>query len=456
MTLITPTDKPTGALIGSARTALRPPPRPGIAEKWFVFIAMCTYAMNLPTDWFVVSTLEETAGNESTGPLASIVFLAFAGIAFLIVLPRFEVIIHIARRAVFLGLLACWLVLTTVWSADPPTTLRRSFGVFLTVFFAFYLVARFERPELLRLAAYASAATVWINLAFVFGLPSFAVNPQTGILDGTTWNRNSLGQLVVLCALQLVLYAAMKPTSRIWIVPTIGAALFLLLGTESKTSLASAVLLSGLLVIFQLFRARKTLFGAVAFSMGGASVIAIMFATANLPAITDILDRDITLSGRTKLWDELLPVIGHHPILGQGYSAFWRGWFSPAHDIWLADNWFPPSAHNATLDYLLELGIIGLGLVLAYFFTAVVWATYDIRDNPGAAGTWPLAMLAYQLMFSVTESGVIARNFAFLLLSVLVASVSISRAETLGRTAARHRDAEREQAAVTKSGDPTT
>jgi exopolysaccharide production protein ExoQ len=407
------------------------PARPGSGERAFVVMCMLLYSVSLPQNWFIVVTPNDPAfsSNESTtGALGSIVFLGLAGIAFLLVWPHLHLVFRLTQLVPSLSILAGYLVLSTLWSVDPDTTFRRSLGVAATVFVAMYLVVRFERHEILRYAAVVCGVTIWLNAAFVFGLPQYGVMPFENWWSGLYFHKNELGMNTALGVIILVLQLLASRRARALILATIGLGVVLLIGAQSATSLSATVLVLALLAVFQLFRARRTLFGAVALSLVTASGLGLLVATANLPLITDLLGRDITLTGRSELWAAMIPVIEERPWLGFGYSAFWRGWFTPAHEVWIATGWMPPTGHNAAFDYLAELGIMGLGLVLGYFFSAVVKATRDLRDRAGAVGSLPITVLSLQLLFSVTESGLIGRSLPWLLVSTMVFSVAVSQA----------------------------
>ncbi len=389
--------------------------RPPFAEQLFIVAMMLVYSLGLPLDWFSEPSAQQLAGdtNSSTGPLSSLVFAFLAGVGFMIVLPRIELLVPLARLnktiVVFIG----WILLSTFWSVDFATTGRRSLGLVVTVFIAFYLVLRLSRRQLLRLSAVAIAISMVVHSAFALALPQFG--RQGDVWSGVHPNKNTLGQYAALSVIILLLQGLDDRRSRWWVTPMIGLSIYALLKSESKTSLAAAVLLCGLLVIFVAFRARRTLFGAVVVSLTSASIVGFLFSIAALPFITGLLDKDITLTGRTQLWGDIIPELGVRPWLGSGYSAFWNGWQSPAHAIWIANEWTPPSAHNAALDYLLQLGVVGLMLFLLFLASAVVRGTALIRDVPGWSAMTPLLMVSFMLMFSVTESGIVDRSLPFLL-----------------------------------------
>src|SRR5690606_12694225 len=154
--------------------------------------------------------------------------------------------------------------------------------------------------------------------------------------------------------------------------PMLAASAVLVLGSHSKTSLGSMLMLAVMLIVFTAFRARKTLYGAVTVTMITAVVAAILWATANVALIADWLDKDPTLSGRLPLWEDVVEEIGRRPVFGHGFEAFWGGYFSPAHHILMQSTWTPPHAHNAVLDDALEMGLVGAGLFIAVFIRTVI------------------------------------------------------------------------------------
>lgn len=408
-------------------------PRPGFVERVYVIAAMVLYAVDIPTNWFTrpvnAAQALAAASNTSTGPLASIVFLAIAGIAGLVLLPHAGLAIRVAGRARALQLLIGWICLSTFWSVDVGTTARRSIALAATMLFATYIVCRFDLREILRLAAIACLIITALNLMWVTALPTYgkAGDNVTGVLS----HKNSLGQLSALCAVTLLLVGIGQRSTRLWAWPGVAAAAYLAIASDSKTTLASLALLVALLVVFQLFRARRTLFGAVAIGLVSASVLAALVATANLPFIAEQLGKDPTLTGRTQLWSALNPAVAERPLFGYGWDAFWRGWESPAHEIWLQNDWLPPHAHNAGYDALLHIGIVGLVLIGAYFLKGVADSAVYLRDNRSAIAGFPLAMMSFQLLFSISEQGIIDRELSWLLVTSMVLVVANARSPRL-------------------------
>jgi O-antigen ligase len=74
------------------------------------------------------------------------------------------------------------------------------------------------------------------------------------------------------------------------------------------------------------------------------------------------MGKDLTLSGRTDLWEYLLntPI---NPILGSGYQSFWLQ--SYAAELWAKYYFHPTQAHNGYIETYLQGGLLGLFLLLA-------------------------------------------------------------------------------------------
>ena len=98
--------------------------------------------------------------------------------------------------------------------------------------------------------------------------------------------------------------------------------------------------------------------------------------------------KDLTFSGRTFIWAELIEEISHHPWLGTGFGAFWLGAEPglPSAELLRRIGFFVLQGHNGFLDVLNETGVIGLIFLVTAF---IVHAATGIRslalNRPAAA-----------------------------------------------------------------------
>jgi exopolysaccharide production protein ExoQ len=108
-----------------------------------------------------------------------------------------------------------------------------------------------------------------------------------------------------------------------------------------------------------------------------------------------------TLTGRVPLWQVLLPHVEQHLLLGVGFVAFW----SPENVYQIQQiTGFPwVSAHNGFLDVLLNTGIVGLAILLTFYFSAMVMVVRSARRGD-PLGWLAFLFLLYYLLHNLTVS----------------------------------------------------
>ena len=103
-----------------------------------------------------------------------------------------------------------------------------------------------------------------------------------------------------------------------------------------------------------------------------------------------MLGKDLTLTGRTGIWSAVLDSIAKRPLLGYGYQAFWLGLEGESYRIILAVSWVLAQAQNGFLDVMLEMGTVGLAIVLLVFGFAFrdAAAAFSVLATIPSFGRW--------------------------------------------------------------------
>lgn len=161
----------------------------------------------------------------------------------------------------------------------------------------------------------------------------------------------------------------------------IGCTMFSVLRAETRLLFVSKWVgfLSCLIALFLTGSVTSMLLGLVGTSLalilvvgGYAGVISGMFLAALILAVTIMghaavstmlfqsLDRDPSMSGRDQLWAIIWEQIQVHPLFGHGWGAFW----TEGKGRELVESWNPRQSHNAYLDVMLDIGTIGLVILL--------------------------------------------------------------------------------------------
>jgi len=108
-----------------------------------------------------------------------------------------------------------------------------------------------------------------------------------------------------------------------------------------------------------------------------------------------------TIEGRGRLWEYLLQT-DHNPILGTGFESYWLG--DRLQKAWTEFWWKPTQAHNGYLEAYLNLGVVGLFVLLGLILVTFRRCTQELsRDFEW--GRLRLAYLAAIVAHNWTEAG---------------------------------------------------
>ena len=119
-------------------------------------------------------------------------------------------------------------------------------------------------------------------------------------------------------------------------------------------------------------------------------------------AMAGAIGKDPTLTDRTKIWSFLLNM-HTNPLIGTGYESFWLG--SRLETFWETSGvGHLNEAHNGYLEVYLNLGLIGLLLLMGFVIAS--YRTICRRLKPfSSLASLGLALWITMLFYSVTEAG---------------------------------------------------
>ena len=264
---------------------------------------------------------------------------------------------------------------STLWSIDPPATMRRALALAFTSLAGVGMVALWRtRPLTLLIASAFVAITIG---SFLLGAAVPSMGRMTELFPGAwrgLWiEKNALASQETMAALIFIATGIYYPRARVLWLGLAALALLLVVLSQSKTGLLCAA--AGLygLLICGAFR-RGPLAATV---MSWASVAGLVAVAALLIASPELLFRllgkDATLTGRTAIWGAAWRQLAKRPWTGFGYSVLWdhaTGWFPGA---WIAKDakFTAGHAHNGWLETWLGLGLWGLVAWTLYFLQVV-------------------------------------------------------------------------------------
>jgi O-antigen ligase len=231
-----------------------------------------------------------------------------------------------------------------------------------------------------------------------------AVGIRGGNWVGVFEENNLLGRAMGLSTLAFLVLALERRELRVIAGGGCAIAVMLLLESRSLTArLVAAGCLTALGALSLLRRgggapSRRTVVLAAL-----AALLVASLAVHSGGAGRTLLERDATLSGRTRLWGRTLQMAGERMWFGHGYATFWpRAQAEP--DRLSAGRTDRPvrHPHNGLLEILFELGLLGV-LGFAIPFVLLLRRALSLPAAP-AARLWPFAYLLFLALSSVAES----------------------------------------------------
>lgn len=254
-----------------------------------------------------------------------------------------------------------------LWSIHPDVSLRRGIGYVLTMLVAVFLSSRFDLNERMRVLSLSFAISAIGSILFIAIYPAdgiMSIAELSGNWRGVFPHKNVLGPTMAVAVFVELFLISHQGTSATRLLLL---ALFVFLVAMSHST--TAFFLTAMYILGAAVLAIRNL------SRLAAAVITIMVATiAMMIAISfyfdpvyflDLLGKDSTLTGRTQIWANVLPLVSERPLLGYGYRAAWV--LNDSSTI-RVDNatggWGVENSHNSFIELALQLGFIGLALIL--------------------------------------------------------------------------------------------
>ena len=324
-----------------------------------------------------------------------------------------------------------FIVISAAWSMHPDITLRRGLGCILTILVAAYLAVQFDEKDRMKLFSFVFAIPAIVSLFAImagYSESAYMISELARI-----YAKNTLGRIMAVAIFVELYLLALGNWRPIWRFGLLSIYLTLLILSHSVTSwLCAMIFLAGTAIY--IIGKRDKLAGLIAaITFAWLLLLLQLGLWYNADSLLAVVGKDSTLTGRTDIWLATLDLIKQKPLLGWGYMATWVPTDPQTVAIWQEFRWAVPNAHSAYLDVTLQLGLVGLGLLLTII--AVAWHRAQACCKRGILplGWFSLVFIAGALLFGVSETGLGQNQSIFwLLLNVFNFSCGLKLA-SLGR-----------------------
>jgi O-antigen ligase len=385
-----------------------------------------SWALWIPVTWFAIvcsrpvslwlnpyASLDSADQVMDGSPLDRLVFSLLLVVAFPILAQRWAYVRALLSENGAILLFFFVGAMSLLWSDYPGVALKRlvkAFGDFLMV-----LIILTERNRLCaikRLLNRLGYLLIPLSVLLTKYYPhiGMAYNEWTGtpFYTGVTMNKNTLGVICLCLGLgaiwRLIDLYKNKGNGRIRRMAANGLLLAMVLRLfqlmDSMTSL-SCFLMASMLLWVASFRAvvRRPILVHLMIAVMLAGSFSVLFLNVS-PGTLQAIGRNPTLTERTYLWKQLLDHVDN-PWVGTGFESFWLG--SRLDEIWRLNPWLPNQAHNGYLEIYLNLGWLGVVLLLAVIL-AGYWTVQYAWRHADQAGNLRLSLFFVGLVYNFTEA----------------------------------------------------
>ncbi|MFB2918693.1 O-antigen ligase family protein [Aerosakkonema funiforme] len=370
--------------------------------------------VKLAEDGFVfVTILAATNAFESIEPWGSLlrrVWYLINPFTLLIVILRWKQILRVAARDKFILTLVGIAIISVLWSEVPGETIHESYELVCTTLFAYYLAYRCKNVQgLLKMLALPLGFAALTSLFYAVAMPSVGVmqanqagGNHTGSWKGVFVQKNIMARAI---SVAVIVFLCHDRTNRkysqiCWFLFAISV--ILVKFSRSGTGFITVIALIGLFPLYKALRWNFVLILPICLMgllLGASSTVWLVDNAAEAAAS---IGKDLTFSGRDKLWEAVFDKIWERPFLGWGYGAFWS-WESGGAHVWRSLGWDPPHAHNGVVQVWAILGLLGLSVFLMGYISTYIRALNWARMTKTPAGIWALEYLTFMFIFNVSQ-----------------------------------------------------
>ncbi len=323
-------------------------------------------------------------------------------------LRRAEIIPFMLKNWI-LFLLPIWTMSSYLWSPVGMQSMR--YGVFslLTVIIAVYMAKRLTIRQIVQAVFVANVVVIIL------------VTPKMGTFDqgGPFGEKNIFAwrmAFAFLSATALALDPKEPRAMRLAAMPFIPVAyLYMFLAQSATAFVMSSAAVLVLILIWAFWtpasRVRHlrmiVIFVIAVLVLTGALLFALLPQNEIVASFLESLGKDTTLTGRTMLWHSGREVVKDHPWLGYGAEAYWQrdvGTAQTLLELSFKDPGMKFSFHNSYLETQVNLGLIGLGLLIVTVAWSLYRAVFGWLRHQDIKYSFLLLISLIMFMTSFTES----------------------------------------------------
>ncbi|KAE8765232.1 O-antigen ligase family protein [Georgenia thermotolerans] len=333
-----------------------------------------------------------------------------AGLALLVVLIDHRQI-SLRRPPLAMAVFLAFCLTSLAWSLNPSATATSVLLYAWIALLALTVTSNTDSNTLARGIRWGGLLTACSAVKpFVTTLTETGATVASTPLLGVHGNRNIVSYTLLLALCAGLTY---RPSGRLrrirWATAVCVILAVLLLARSATGYLATIAVLAvwGGLTISARMTPRRAARSRIA--VASATTGTAILAALNIERISEFMGRTSSLSGRLPLWRAIIEASGDAAIRGDGWGAVWAYAWRPAPPNEMKQlidelTGFPLShGHNAVLDLLPQVGLIGVGICVLIVLRALVVVLIPTTRDAAGTVAWIGTTITALLVMGATE-----------------------------------------------------
>lgn len=361
--------------------------------------------------WYGYPSSFDESGGEGTLAMRVLLYSLVPLIVLYVVMDLKSVAVAALRMPVLIFLTIAFSVLSVLVSIDPAGSVRGLLAAGLITFGILFYRLKFGTLKTMQTLAAFFVILAFANVVYTILFPQYAVmrGSYAGMVKGLHYHKNGLGQTTAIGMVFILSFWKMgldlRYRSIIGILAVIFSVALILLARSSTAVVLLIIGCSGVFVLsrIQSMRAPLARLGIFVLMLFGLAILstAYMFVAE---AIAAAFDKDLTLSGRSGIWEQLIPLIAEKPLLGHGFAMF----RDPAIIASYVNATFTVrSVHNSYLELALNIGLVGALCFVSFLLLRLTRKFIEVVIDPNLqrAQAVEITVIMLVMMGAYTEAG---------------------------------------------------
>ncbi len=296
----------------------------------------------------------------------------------------------VGHRQIWTALKRNWLipamltlaVVSVLWSASPLISFQIWIQVGLCTLFSCYLSARYDTERLMQFLIFMGTIAALLSILFAVAIPSYghfqgyAPDAWQGIAN----HKNSLGVSMAYLLTPIFFTNAYSRGRKLAYSAMLLVIIYKTRSVGAICDTAGILLFVASIGLIRRLRARELRLFVILGTTTGLAALAL--AVHFWPILAAMMGKDPSMTGRAPIYAEVWRSLMKHPILGYGFGGFWSSDNPESQRIRLALAW--PNigySENGILELAIQIGFLGVGLVVAMMVKAVVQGIRLLRST---------------------------------------------------------------------------